>query len=56
MRIVHTQVRQGGIITKYGSALYIGMDEVSQHHGHTFEKSNLNIQFQFEFNSVAAKW
>ena len=38
-------------ITKYGSTLYIGMDEVSQHHGHTFEKSNLNFQFQFEFSS-----
>ena len=23
----------------------IGMDEVSQHHAHTFEKSNLNFQF-----------
>ena len=35
----------------YGSALYIGMDEVSQHHCHTFEKSNLNFQF-FNLNSV----
>ena len=24
-------------ITKYGSILYIGMDEVSQHRAHTFE-------------------
>ena len=33
------------IITKYGST--IGMDEVFHHHPHTFEKSNLNFQFQF---------
>ena len=30
-------------ITKYGSTLYIGMDEVFQHHAHTFEKSSLNF-------------
>ena len=29
--------------------LYIGMDEVFQHHAHTFEKSDLNFQFQFSF-------
>ena len=33
-----------GIITKYGSTLYIGMDEVSHHHAHTFEKSDLKFQ------------
>ena len=43
-------------ITKYGSTLYIGMDEVFQHHAHTFEKSNLNFHFQCEFSSVAAEW
>ena len=43
------------VITKYGSTLYIGMDEVFQHHAHTFEKSNLNFHFQCEFSSVAAK-
>ena len=43
------------IITKYGSTLYIGMDEVFQHLAHTFEKSNLNFQFQCEFSSVAAE-
>ena len=30
----------------------IGMDEVPQHHDHTFEKSHVNFQFQCEFNSV----
>ena len=25
--------------------LYIGMDEVIQHHAHTFEKSDLNFHF-----------
>ena len=44
------------LITKYGSTLYIGMDEVFQHHAHTFEKSNLNFHFQCEFSSVAAEW
>ena len=43
-------------ITKYGSTLYIGMDEVSQHHAHTFEKSNLNFHFKFEFSYVTAEW
>ena len=43
-------------ITKYGSTLYIGMDEVFQHHTHTFEKSDLNFHFQCEFSSVAAEW
>ena len=28
-------------IKKYGSTLYIEMDEVFQHHAHTFEKSDL---------------
>ena len=45
-----------GHITKYGSTLYIGMDEVFQHHAHTFEKSNLNFHFQCEFSSVTAEW
>ena len=43
-------------ITKYGSTLYIGMDEVFQHHAHTFEKSDLKFHFQCEFSSVAAEW
>ena len=43
-------------ITKYGSTLYIGMDEVLQHHGHTFEKSNLNFWFQYEFSCVTTEW
>ena len=30
--------REVRIITKYGSTLYIGMDKVLQHRGHTFEK------------------
>ena len=34
----------------------IGMDEVFQHHAHTFEKSDLNFHFQCEFNSVTAEW
>ena len=33
----------------------IGMDEVLQHHSHTFEKCNLNFQFQCEFSSIAAE-
>ena len=40
------------IITKYVSTLYIGMDEVFQHHAQTFEKSDLNFHFQCEFTSV----
>ena len=48
--------KQNVCITKYGSTLYIGMDEVSQHHAHTFEKSNLNFHFQCEFSSVVAEW
>ena len=43
-------------ITKYGSTLYIGMDEVFQHHAYTVEKSNLNFHFQCEFSSVVAEW
>ena len=31
------------IITKYGSTLYIGMDEAFQNHVHTFEKSDLDF-------------
>ena len=42
-------------ITKYGSTLYIGMDEVLKHHAHTFEKSDLNFHFQCEFSSFAAE-
>ena len=42
-------------ITKYGSTLYIGMDEVFQHHAHTFEKSDLNFHFPCDFSSVAAE-
>ena len=33
-------------ITKYGSTLYIGMDKVSEHHGHTFE----NFRFKFSMS------
>ena len=45
------------LITKYGSTLYnIGMDEVFQHHAHTFEKSNLNFHFQCEFSSIVTEW
>ena len=36
--------------TIYYRTLYIGMDEVFQHHAHIFEKSNLNFQFQCEFS------
>ena len=43
-------------ITKYSSTLYIRTDEVSQHHAHTFEKSDLNFQFQFEISSVTTGW
>ena len=43
-------------ITKYSSTLYIRMDEVFQHHAHTFEKSNLNFHFQCEFSSVVTEW
>ena len=43
-------------ITKYGSTLYIGMDEVFQHRAHTFEKSDLKFHFQCEFSSVATEW
>ena len=31
------------MITKYGSTLYIGIDEVFQHRAHTFDKFNLNF-------------
>ena len=34
----------------------IGMDGIFQHHAHTFEKSDLNFQFQYEFSSVTAEW
>ena len=44
------------MITKYASTLYIGMDEVFQHHAHTFEKSDLNFHFQCEFSSVTTEW
>ena len=33
-------------ITKYGSILYIGMDEVLAHYACTFENSNLHFYFQ----------
>ena len=33
-------------ITKYGSTLYIGMDEVLAHFACTFENSNLHFHFQ----------
>ena len=41
-------------ITKYGSTLYIGMDEVFQHHAHTFEEFDLNFHFQCEFRRMVA--
>ena len=34
-------------ITKYGSTLYIGMDEVLAHYACTFETSDLHFHFQF---------
>ena len=34
------------IITKYGSTLYIGMDEVLAHYAGTFKNSNLHFHFQ----------
>ena len=33
-------------ITKYGSTLYIGMNEVLAHHACTFENSDLHFHFQ----------
>ena len=33
-------------ITKYGSTLYIGMDEVLANYACTFESSDLHFQFQ----------
>ena len=36
----HTQ-----FITKYGSTLYIGMDEVLAHYACTFENSDLHFHF-----------
>ena len=33
-------------ITKYGSTLYIGMDEVLAHHACTFENSELHFHLQ----------
>ena len=33
-------------ITKYGSTLYIEMNEVLAHYGCTFENSNLQFNFQ----------
>ena len=33
-------------ITKYGSTLYIGMDEVLAHYACTFKNSNLHFHFQ----------
>ena len=32
-------------ITKYGSTLYIGMDEVLAHYACTFENSDLHFHF-----------
>ena len=34
------------LITKYGSSLYIGMDEVFSHYASTFENSDLHFHFQ----------
>ena len=39
----------------HSSTLYIGMDEVFQHHAHTFEKSDLNFHFQCEFSSATTE-
>ena len=36
----------GMCITKYGSTLYIGMDEVLAHYACTFENSNMHFHFQ----------
>ena len=53
-------VRAGGVffyiyITKYSSTLHLGMEEVFQHHAHTFEKSDLNFHFQCEFSYFSAE-
>ena len=37
---------RGSGITKYGSTLYIGMDEVLAHYACTFENSDLHFHFQ----------
>ena len=48
---IHTNLVARDIKPKVGRnhkvQLYLGMDEVFQHHPHTFEKFNLNFQFQF---------
>ena len=36
----------GFCITKYGSTLYVGMDEVWAHYACTFENSDLHFHFQ----------
>ena len=36
----------GMTITKYGSTLYIRMDEVLAHYACTFKNSNLHFHFQ----------
>ena len=34
------------LVTKYGSTLYIGIDEVLAHYACTFENSDLHFNFQ----------
>ena len=36
--------RSTDAVTKYGSTLFIGMDEVLAHYACTFENSNLHLQ------------
>ena len=38
--------KYGSTFTKYGSTLYIGMDEVLAHYACTFENSDLHFHFQ----------
>ena len=42
----HRDVYKKYKITKYGSSLYIGMDDVLAHSACTFENSNLHFHFQ----------
>ena len=49
VKTLHTRlelIRKEIIITKYGSTLYIGMDEVLAHYACTFENSDLHFHFQ----------
>ena len=44
--VLYAHRKKCQIITKYGSTLYIEMDEVLAHYACTFENSDLHFHFQ----------